>query len=86
MSNTLRHDYPRCPRCGGPVAGAMMTSGAITSDGLKPFAEQLTSEGLYYHPDAVSVYCVSASCNFDKLLREIPTPVPQLETPSSVGK
>ena len=42
-------EYPRCPRCGGIVAGAMMTSNAIEKNGV-----------LYYHPDAVSVYWVSA--------------------------
>ena len=31
---------------------------------------------IYYHPDALTLYCVSASCNWDHKLRELTTPVP----------
>lgn len=34
---------------------------------------------IYYHPDAISVYCVSASCNWDHKLAELTTPVPEPE-------
>ncbi len=65
-----RSEYPRCPRCGGPVAGAMMTSQSVDLGfGVAP---RLT----YYHPDSLSVYCVSADCNYDHKLAELTTPVP----------
>ena len=38
--------YPRCPECGKAVVGAMMTSRSITHN-----------DEVYYHPDAISVYC-----------------------------
>jgi hypothetical protein len=70
-SNGLeRSDYPRCPRCGGPVAGAMMTSQSID------LGFGTTPRMTYYHPDAITVYCVSASCNWDHKLSELTTPVP----------
>jgi hypothetical protein len=59
-----RNEYPLCPRCGGPVVGAMMTSRSVVG----PDGE------LYYHPDAVSVHCQSGSCNWDCLLAELPNP------------
>jgi hypothetical protein len=31
---------------------------------------------IYYHPDSISVYCVSASCNYDHKLSDLTTPVP----------
>lgn len=66
-----RSEYPKCPRCGGPVAGAMMTSQSIDlSFGAGPRL-------VYYHPNAVSVYCVSADCNWDHKLEELKTPVPE---------
>jgi len=38
----------------------------------------------YYHPDAISVYCVSGTCNWDHKLRELTTPVPPaLATPET---
>jgi hypothetical protein len=37
---------------------------------------------IYYHPDSISVYCVSASCNYDHKLSDLTTPVPESqETP-----
>lgn len=57
------NEYPRCPRCGGSVVAAMMTSRSVEI-GL----------GRYYHPDGLSVYCCSGSCNYDVLLEEIPYP------------
>lgn len=76
MSNTnssglTRSDYPRCPRCGGPVAGAMMTSDCIRV--LVGIGEVRT---IYYAPSSISVYCVSASCNWDHKLSDLTTPVP----------
>jgi hypothetical protein len=56
--------YPRCPECGRAVVGAMMTSRSIThSDGE-----------VYYHPNAISVYCESGDCNWDRNLCQIPSP------------
>ena len=60
----LRTEYPRCPRCSGPVAGAMMTTNAIP-----------TGKSYYYPPDAVSVFCVSGDCNYDMPLAALKTPV-----------
>jgi len=57
------NEYPLCPRCGKAVVGAMMTSRSVMVDGVT-----------YYHPKAISVYCESASCNYDKLLSDIPFP------------
>jgi hypothetical protein len=62
---TPREDYPKCPTCGGPVVGAMMTSKSHEIDGER-----------YYHPDAISVYCQNAECNYDRNLYEIPSPAP----------
>jgi hypothetical protein len=73
---TTRSDYPKCPRCDGPVAGAMMTSHAITEDGSS-VGRFFAPDRLYYHPDGISVYCVSGTCNWNKKLAELPTPVPQ---------
>ena len=57
-TRTPRSEYPKCPRCGGPVAGAMMTSQSVDLGfGTAP---RMT----YYHPDAISVYCVSEDCNW----------------------
>jgi hypothetical protein len=56
-----RTEYPACPRCGGHVAGAMMTSGSIVVDGVT-----------YYRPSALSVYCTT--CNYDKPLSDLKTP------------
>jgi len=55
--------YPRCPECGSSVVGAMMTSRSITSNGK-----------IYYHPEAISVYCESGDCNWDRKLNQIPSP------------
>ena len=55
--------YPLCPLCGCNVVGAMMTSGSIEREGA-----------VYYHPRAVSVYCESGSCNYDRLLEQLPSP------------
>jgi len=75
-SRTPRSEYPKCPRCGGPVAGAMMTSQSVDLGfGTAP-------RMIYYHPDSISVYCVSASCNYDHKLSDLTTPVPESqETP-----
>lgn len=65
-----RSDYPICPLCGGPVAGAMMTSESVNLGfGSAPGM-------IYYHPSAISVYCVNADCNWDHKLSELTTPVP----------
>jgi len=56
-------EYPKCPRCGRAVVGAMMTGRAIERDGQ-----------LYYHPDDISVYCESGACNYDQKLSSLPTP------------
>ena len=59
-----KHSYPRCPECGRAVVGAMMTSRSIMhSDGE-----------VYYHPDAISVYCESGGCNWDRKIYQIPSP------------
>jgi len=68
---TPRHEYPKCPRCGNPVAGAMMTSDCIKV--LVGIGEVRT---IYYAPNSISVYCVSASCNYDHKLSDLTTPVP----------
>lgn len=65
-------EYPKCPRCGSTVVGAMMTSEAITGkDGQ-----------IYYHPDAISVYCISAACNYDRKLHELKNPPKAFPEPS----
>ena len=56
-------EYPKCPRCGRAVVGAMMTGRSIMHLGQR-----------YYHPEDLSVYCESASCNYDQKLGELPTP------------
>ena len=71
---TPREEYPLCPRCGGPVAGAMMTSNAVVV-GFGP----LEPPEMHYHPRAISVYCVSGSCNYDHKLSDLTTPVPPKE-------
>lgn len=58
-----RAEYPRCPRCGGPVAGALLTSTAIESGGQ-----------IYYPAGAVSVHCASADCNYDMPISALQTP------------
>jgi len=66
-----RSEYPKCPRCGGPVAGASMTSESVNLG----FG---TAKGMiYYHPNALSLYCVSADCNWDHKFFELTTPVPE---------
>lgn len=60
-----REEYPICPRCGGPVAGAMMTSNSVEWGGVR-----------YYASKAISVYCVSTDCNWDHPLSDLRTPVP----------
>ncbi len=72
-----RSEYPICPRCGSPVVGAMMTSGAITVNGFVRGDRQLHEEPTYYHPSAISVYCMSASCNWDYPLAELVNPPPK---------
>lgn len=67
-----REDYPICPKCGGRVAGAMMTSQSVDlSFGTAPGQ-------IYYHPNALSVYCVSGDCNWDHKLSDLKTPVPPM--------
>jgi hypothetical protein len=76
--NLSRAEYPKCPRCGGPVAGAMMTSQSVDLGfGTAP-------RMIYYHPDAISVYCVSGDCNWDHKLSELTTPVPAQPVPRVV--
>jgi hypothetical protein len=41
----------------------MMTSGSVEIDGVR-----------FYRPEAVSVYCSSGGCNYDRLLAELPFP------------
>jgi hypothetical protein len=55
-----RHEYPRCPRCGGVVAGASMTTNAVVVDGVR-----------YYPASGLSVYCVQ--CNYDRPLHTLKT-------------
>ena len=69
-ARTPREEYPKCPRCGGPVAGAMMTSSSVD------LGFGVDKAMRYYHPDAISVYCVSADCNYDHKLSDLTTPVP----------
>jgi len=66
-----RHEYPLCPLCGGPVVAAMMTSNSIT---IRHRDEQRTDT--FYHPEALSMYCCSAACNYDMPLTWIPYPPP----------
>jgi len=73
MKRLTREQYPRCPLCGGPVAGAMMTSSSVE---LRFGVDDPTR---YYHPDALSVYCVSGSCNWQAMLGQLTTPVPSAE-------
>jgi hypothetical protein len=58
-----KDEYPICPRCGGSVVGAMMTSGSVVVDGIT-----------YYRPKAVSVYCESGDCNYDQPLANLKNP------------
>lgn len=73
---TERKEYPICPRCGGRVAGAMMTSHAIMDDGT-PFVWPCDKEKIYYHRTGISVYCTNADCNWDHLLSDLTTPIPE---------
>lgn len=71
-----RSEYPRCPRCGGPVVSALMTSGSVeVSWPDEPDREKR----LAYFAKALSVYCCSAECNYDKPLAHIPYPPPDSE-------
>lgn len=73
-----RSEYPICPKCSGPMAGAMMTSGAITKDGTEATGmDVVRGKELYYKSSAISIYCVSAVCEYDALLEEFPTQVPE---------
>jgi hypothetical protein len=56
-------EYPKCPRCGRAVVGAMMTGRGRAVDGQ-----------FFYHPADISVYCERADCNYDKKLSDLPTP------------
>lgn len=68
-----RHEYPICPRCGGPVVGAMMTSGSVeVSWPNEPGREKRFA----YFSEAISVYCCSGECEWDALLGHIPYPPP----------
>jgi uncharacterized protein (DUF2225 family) len=71
-----RIDYPICPICGGRIAAAMMTSGAIRNievyNTISPWYNDL-----YYHPSALSIYCSNANCNYDVLLQDLKTPIPK---------
>lgn len=69
----LREEYPKCPYCNGPIAGAMMTQNAIQG----PEWEDEQFGDLYYPPPSVSVYCVDSECNWDHLLSDLKTPVPR---------
>lgn len=71
-----RGDYPVCPMCGGRVAAGMMTSGAIRNPNLSN-PRSPWYEDLYYHHSALSIYCVSADCNYDMPLANLKTPIPE---------
>lgn len=66
MTIADRENYPICPRCGSPIAIALMTSKSAN-----PFGD-----GNYYHPDGISARCTSASCNHDLPAWSIPSPPP----------
>jgi hypothetical protein len=70
-----RSDYPICPLCGGRVAAGMMTSKAIKDSSIASTTSPWYKD-LYYHPDALSVYCTSANCNYDMPLGNLKTPIP----------
>lgn len=71
-----RTDYPICPVCGGRLAAAMMTSGAIKNGAVNSTTSPWYKD-LYYHPDSLSIYCVSANCNYDMPLANLKTPIPE---------
>ena len=64
--DTRIREYPLCPRCGGPVVCATMTSSAIKHEGE-----------WHYHPRALSLHCQSGECNYDVPLAQIPYPAPR---------
>jgi len=71
-SSRTRKDYPLCPRCGGPVVCATMTSRAIENHDFH------TGEKAWlYRSDALSLYCQSGDCNYDIPLGQIPYPAPE---------
>jgi hypothetical protein len=58
----MLENYPVCPLCGGPVVAATMTGRAIYEDGTKYQPGRM--EGLFYHPEDLSVYCCNGSCTW----------------------
>lgn len=71
-----RDDYPVCPVCGSRVAAAMMTSGAIKNGSINNTTSPWYRD-LYYHAEALSVYCTSGDCNYDMPLANLKTPIPK---------
>jgi hypothetical protein len=71
-----RSEYPICPLCGSRVAAALMTSGAIRDIAVSNSASPWYKD-LYYHADALSIYCTSANCNYDMPLANLKTPIPK---------
>lgn len=69
MPKAPREDYPVCPKCGSPMAIAMMTS-----KGVKLWKDGEAS--WWYSPSAISIYCTSADCNHDLPAAAIPSPPP----------
>jgi hypothetical protein len=63
MDTKQNKEYPRCPKCGAPVVGVMLTAKSVWGIG-----------GTYYHPDSVYVHCESLSCDYTAHLDEIPSP------------
>jgi hypothetical protein len=62
---TRKPPYPICPLCGSPVVGALLTTRAY---------EDMNEGAIYYDPRDISVYCINADCNYDRLLTELPFP------------
>lgn len=56
--------YPRYPKCGREVVGAMMTSRSVVGE----------DGDVYYHPNAVTVYCRFGDCNYDERVADLMNP------------
>lgn len=85
-----RKDYPICPWCKRQtIVGAMMTSRAmvIHKPDTTVNARGIPSDPgeLYYHPDAISVYCCAGDCNYDQPLANLPHPPPRHECEECEG-
>jgi hypothetical protein len=59
----------------------MMTSKAILPDGTELWGNNdntfRSGMRLFYPPESISVYCQSGDCNYDMLVKDLPTPVPE---------